>query len=180
MTSAHRRPVALALVIATGAITVLATVDNGKELFGPAIATMAGIYLMAYAIGRPSSAWLAFAVLSALVTALHLLRVIDPGVAMTAVLVLLWLWALAARRRSGDAATLSLQTAGVVLFGALTLWCAAADLRPGLAIAGTGFLAHAAWDAYHYRADKVVSRSWSEFCAVVDLAVGVALLVLAT
>jgi hypothetical protein len=45
--------------------------------------------------------------------------------------------------------------------------------------AATGDLAHGAWDAYHFRANQVVNRPWSEFCWVVDLAVGTALLVAA-
>jgi hypothetical protein len=42
-----------------------------------------------------------------------------------------------------------------------------------------GFLAHGAWDAYHYRMNKVVHRTYAEFCGVVDLVTGTALLVVA-
>ena len=38
-------------------------------------------------------------------------------------------------------------------------------------------LVHGAWDAYHFAVNRVVSRPWSEFCGVVDLLVGAALLV---
>jgi hypothetical protein len=152
-------------------------------VFGPAVATMAGIYLVAYAIGRPRTAWLAFVVLSALVSVLHVLHrtavpQLDPGVGMTVVLLPLWLWAVA-RRRFTEVGTFSVQTAGMVGFGAITLLCAAA--RPGLGglLAGVGFLAHGAWDAYHFVVDRVVDRHWSEFCGVVDLMVGVALVVVA-
>jgi hypothetical protein len=31
-----------------------------------------------------------------------------------------------------------------------------------------GLLAHAAWDIYHHRANKVVVRSMAEFCFVLD------------
>jgi hypothetical protein len=84
-----------------------------------------------------------------------------------------------ARRRFTDVGTFSMQTAGMVGFGAITLLCAATQPRLAAVLAGVGFLLHGAWDAYHFRADKVVNRPWSEFCAVVDLAVGTALIVAA-
>jgi hypothetical protein len=180
---ADRWPTALAVVVIAGAVAVMALVDREAELFGPSIATMAGIYLMAYAVGRPLTAWLAFVVLSAVVSVLQVLQRqqvlgIDPAVGMTIVLILLWLWAVA-RRRFTDARAFSVQTAGMVGFGAVTLLCAAVQPRLGLVLAGVGFLAHSAWDAYHFKANKVVNRPWSEFCGVVDAAVGVALIVVA-
>lgn len=177
-----RWPTALAVVATTGAFAVMALADREAELFGPAVAVMAGIYLMAYAIGRPWTAWLAFLVLSAVVSVFQVLDGqgfgLDPAVAMGIVLVLLWLWAVA-RRRFTEGGTFSVQTAGMVGFGAVTLLCAAVQPRLGAAVAGVGFVAHGLWDVYHFRADKVVNRPWSEFCAVVDVPTGTALIVVA-
>ncbi|MEV4627291.1 hypothetical protein AB0J90_13465 [Micromonospora sp. NPDC049523] len=177
--AADRWPTALALVVIAGAVTVITLLDREVEFFGPAIATMAGIYLVAYADGRPWTAWPAFVGLSAVVSVLHVLRSlrvldVDPAVGMTVVLLPLWLWGVL-RRRFTDAGTFTLQTAGMAGFGAITLLCAAAQPRLGIVLAGVGFLAHGAWDAYHFVVDKVVNRPWSEFCGVVDLAVGTAL-----
>lgn len=178
-----RWPTALALVVIAGAVTVISFVDREANLFGPAIATMAGIYLVAYAIGRPWTAWLAFIGLSAVVSLFHVLQRmgtwdVDPAVAMTILLVPLWSWAVA-RRRYTDAGTFSVQTAGMVIFGAITLLCTAVEPRLGVALAGVGILAHGAWDAYHFKANKVVDRPWSEFCCVVDVGVGAALILAA-
>ncbi|MFK3980527.1 hypothetical protein ACI2K4_09130 [Micromonospora sp. NPDC050397] len=178
-----RWPTALAVVPVAGALTVMARSDQEARIFGPAIATMAGIYLVAYAIGRPWTAWLAFVALSAVVSVFPVLRALavpgaDAAVGMTVLLVPLWLWAVA-RRRFTDRATFSVQTAGLIGFGTLTLLCAAVAPRLGILVAAVGFLAHAAWDAYHFAVDRVVNRSWSEFCAVVDVVVGVALVVVA-
>ncbi|MEV1316415.1 hypothetical protein AB0J14_10060 [Micromonospora arborensis] len=179
-----RWPIAVALLVVAGTVTVIALVHDQARLFGPAVATMAGIYLMAYALGRPWTAWLAFAILSAVVTGLHLLArllslPVDPAVGMTLLLVPLWMWAVA-RRRFTSAGTFSVQTAGMVGFGAITLLTAASQPQVGTAVAGVGFLAHGIWDAYHYRLNLVVSRSWAQFCAVVDLGVGIALIIVAT
>jgi hypothetical protein len=178
-----RWPTALALVATAGALAVIILFDREQQYFGPAVATMAAIYLVAYAAGRPWSAWPAFVGLSAIVTALQFMHThgvvpFDAAVGMSIVLVLLWLWSVA-RRRYADAPTFSVQTAGMVGFGALTLIAAAVEPRWGVLLAGIGFLAHGAWDVYHFRANKVVNRPWSEFCAVVDGAVGVALVIVA-
>lgn len=178
-----RWPTALALVFAAGAITLISLLDREAEYFGPAVATMAGIYMMTYALGRPWTAWVAFAVLSVVASVLHALSDagvwgIDPAVGMTALLVLLWLWAIA-RGRFTDRSTFSLETAGMVAFGAITLLCAATQPTAALVIAGLGWLSHSAWDAYHFAKDKVVNRPWSEFCCVIDLFVGTSLLIAA-
>lgn len=184
MKFAARWPSALALVAIAGAITLILTSDEGEaEFFGPAITTMAAIYVMAYAAGRKWVAWLAFAVLSVVMGVFNALEEaglewLEPINAMTVVLVLLWLWAVA-RRRFTDGRLFTLQTAGMVGFAALALLCMHVEPRLGAALAGVGFLAHGLWDGYHFMVDRVVNRQWSEFCGIVDLAVGVALIVVA-
>jgi hypothetical protein len=174
-----RWPTALALLTIAGALVLIIGTDREAEYFGPAVATMAGIYLFAYAIGRPWTAWVAFAVLSAVASVFHALDEADawpiaPGVGMTCVLVVLWLWAIARRRHTEP--TFTLETAGMVFFGAMTILTVASG---SLAVAGLGWLCHGAWDAYHFRLNKVVNRPWSEYCGVIDLAVGTSLLIVA-
>lgn len=179
---AARWPAALGVVGAAAAITVIVLLDRDVELFVPVVATMAAIYLMAYALGRPRTVWLAFIVVSLILSVFHVLDIaglpVDPAIGMTVVAVLLWLWGVL-RRRFADGATFTLQTAGMVGFGAATLVCAVLAPRWALALAGIAFLAHAAWDAYHYRAGKVVDRSYAEFCGVLDVLVGPALIIAA-
>jgi len=42
-----------------------------------------------------------------------------------------------------------------------------------------GLLGHAARDVAHWRADTIVARSFAEWCAVRDVALGMGILVLA-
>jgi hypothetical protein len=180
-TITDRWPTALAVVATAGGIAAMVLADREVDWFGPSVAVMAAIYLLAYAIGRPGSAWLAFLVLSVVMTVLQILADrgdTDPALGMAVVLVVLWL-AVVARRRYTDRPIFTLQTAGAVVFGLVTLLCAAVQPRLGIALAGVGFLAHGLWDAYHFRINRVVSRSWAEFCAVIDIPTGVALIVVA-
>jgi hypothetical protein len=178
-----RWPTALAIVAVAFAIGLMALVDNEAELFGPSVTVMAGIYMLAYVIGRPWTAWVAFAVMSTVMSVLQVLHSLDvswanPFVGIVVVVAVLWLLAIA-RRRFADLDTFSLQTTGMVVFGVVTLVCAAVEPRLGAAVAGLGFLAHGVWDAYHFKVNKVVHRSWSEFCAVIDIPTGIALIVVA-
>jgi hypothetical protein len=180
---ADRWPTALALASVAASIMVIALLDREVEFFGPVVVMMAGIYLVAYALGRPVMAWLGLVVLSTAVSVLQVLDdegvlPVDPAVAMTVLVLLIWLWTVAERRFT-DGPTFTLQTAGMLGFAAITLVCAAVSVRWGIALAGIGFIAHGVWDAYHYRANKVVHRSYAEFCGVIDLLTGPALLVAA-
>jgi hypothetical protein len=178
-----RWPTAVAVVAFAGAVFVIVSLDREVEFFGPVVVMMAAIYLMAYALGRPRTVWIALAVLSTVLAMLLVLDgedllPVDPAVAMSMVAVLLWVWTVA-RRRFADAATFSLQTAGLLGFGAVTLVCVLIAPRWGILLIGLGFLAHGGWDAYYFRQNKVVHRPYAEFCGVLDAMVGPALIVAA-
>jgi hypothetical protein len=170
-----RWPTAVGLAIAAGLATIVLGLDADEvaDNFAPGIATMMGIYLAAYAVGRPAAAWPAFAVLVAIAAVVG--AVLDAGVAMTAILGLMWLWVVA-RGRAHDKPWFSIETLGLVLFGGLTIAAVVADARLAGILAGVGWLTHGLWDAYHFAKDRVVVRAWSELCAVVDIPVGTLLI----
>jgi hypothetical protein len=173
-----RWPTAIGLVVG---VSVIAAVivgldpDDVSDEFAPGVATMMGIYLAAYAIGKPASAWLAFVALLAVAVLVGPLG-LDAAVVMTAVLGPLWLWALA-RGRAHDRPWFGIETLGFVFFGGLTTAAVLADARLAGILAGAGWFTHGLWDAYHFAKDRVVIRSWSEMCAVVDILIGTALIV---
>ena len=71
---------------------------------------------------------------------------------------------------------LALQTVGVLVFGSIVLAALYVDADLGGYLVAIALLGHAAWDAYHYLRDRVVARSYAEWCAVVDLLAGAAVL----
>lgn len=171
---AQRWPTVLALAAVAGCCVLIFRLSADVEL-AAGIATMMCVYPAAYAIGRPWAAWPAFG--GAGVVAGGFFAVgIDVGIGMTAVLVLLWVWALA-RGLARDGRWFGIETAGVFAFGAVTVMALAVDPRLGGVLAGVGWFAHGFWDAYHYVHDRVVNRPWSEMCAVVDIPVGLLLIV---
>jgi hypothetical protein len=61
----------------------------------------------------------------------------------------------------------------LVLVGAALL----ADPVTAQVLVGLGWIAHAGWDAWHYRRRMVVPRGFAEWCLVVDLVIGVTVIV---
>ncbi len=169
-----RWPTALALVQSAALIAVIVLVGADVE-FAPGPAVMAGIYMVAFALGRPAAAWAAWPSLMAVVLALILLG-IDTQVGMTVVLVLLWIWAIW-RGRTRDDRWFTIQTAGMVVFGAFTVLAILVDPTVGGVLVGIGWIAHGIWDIYHFVKNKIVNRPWAEMCFVVDILVGVAIVV---
>jgi hypothetical protein len=47
----------------------------------------------------------------------------------------------------------------------------------GAYLVAAGLLGHLAWDAYHYRANKAVVRSYAECCFVMDALFAVAVVI---
>jgi hypothetical protein len=76
-------------------------------------------------------------------------------------------------RRPGG---LILQAAGMLGFGAIALATLYVDTGLGGYLVAFALLGHAVWDAFHYLRDRVVARSYAEFCGIVDLGLGVAIL----
>ena len=66
---------------------------------------------------------------------------------------------------------------GVDAFAARAALYVAPEL--GAYLVALALLGHAAWDAYHYLRDRVVTRSYAEFCGIADLLLGAAILLTA-
>ena len=113
----------------------------------------------------------------AALVALRLQEWVDPVVAWLVAALALVLWG-AVRGQLWRRGALVLETAGMVGFTAIALAAVSVDPDLGRYIVAAGWFGHAAWDLAHFRADKVVSRSFAEWCAVFDFLRAVGILVL--
>ena len=71
--------------------------------------------------------------------------------------------------------TLRAQALGVIGFAALALIGLAVDPDVGRYVVASGWFLHGIWDIVHLRLDRVVSRSYAEFCGVIDIVIAVGL-----
>ena len=75
---------------------------------------------------------------------------------------------------------LTIETVGVLAFGALAILATATDPDAGRYVLAAGWLGHAAWDLVHHHAGRVVPRWYAELCMICDLVVAASLLLVGT
>ncbi len=133
------------------------------------------VHLAAAVVRRQRASWPLLLPCGALVVAVQVQGVVDPTVGVLAAAAGVGAAGLV---RGGGRAEVLLQAAALVAWVALVavaLSAAPEVTRPVLAV---GWAAHGLWDLWHLRRDAVVSRSYAEWCAVVDLLLAAQLLLL--
>lgn len=173
----HRWPTLLGVGVAT--LTFLGEeVSAGfVSAVSAVVILMAGIYLGAAVLERRRAAWVFFLGGFVLLAAVRLL---DGGVNLPLVfgvgaVILLVLGLARGRLGPGHA---RLQVAGMLGFGVLGLLAPGVDPALGGYLLAAALLGHAAWDTAHFWRNRVVTRSYAEFCGVLDLVLGVAIIVM--
>lgn len=167
----HRWPAALGL-LAVG--FQLATGAN-REAIAITVGVATLCYLSAAALNQPWMAWASIVGASLVVTAAKLAGLPWWALmgAVAAALVVIGLVIRAPRP------ALTAQTVALLGFGGLAVTALYIAPQAGMVLAGLALASHAGWDLIHYRRDTVVPRSLAEFCMVLDLPLGLALVVLA-
>lgn len=81
------------------------------------------------------------------------------------------------RGRLGDPRVLAVQLAGLVLYVVLVVLAVNAEPTTAALIVAAGWAFHGLWDFAHHRFDAVVPRAFAEWCGVIDLIIGVAIVI---
>ncbi|WP_139417105.1 hypothetical protein [Agromyces laixinhei] len=160
-----------------GLVMIAATSFRGADVYVVTLLTMlaALIYLTAAATARRRAAWVAFAI-SAVVMPVGILTRLDLTIPLIAIAVLLVAYGVITLERDGWR-ELAVQAAGFAGFTAVSV--IALNLGPAVAayVATAGVIGHGVWDLIHHHRDKVVTRAYAEFCAVLDFGMGALLLI---
>lgn len=174
----HRWPTALGITIAFLTAFDLQIDRTVFTSLAAIIAFMALVYLGAAVIGRRTAAWLLFGIGF---VAIFVLRLVNLSSMLVFVFLIIAVGfgitgLVRAQRRNSD--SLSLQTIGMLGFGALALSVLYVDLTLAGYLIVAALLAHAIWDAIHLWRNRIVAASYAEFCGVLDLVLGVAIFVM--
>jgi hypothetical protein len=145
-------------------------VPDGRDLAFVLVLSALG-YLVVTVLRRRGATWPAVVTALAGVVVLRIFG-IDEAPVLLAVAAAFVVWG-AFTRPAGY----GLQTAATIVLSLAAAAALNAEFVLGGLLVAAGLFGHAAWDAYHFRKDKVVTRSFAEWCGVVDLLLGVAVVV---
>ncbi|MGW3943030.1 hypothetical protein [Streptomyces phaeochromogenes] len=174
----RRWPTALAV-----ALVILTMADGSGELadtvgaFGDALPLLPLLYVIIHQVGNPRVTWPVLGAGVATMVALGAQDVLSQPVALVAIALAVLIWG-AVRGTPHGRATFGVQAAGAFVFGALALAGLAVDPDLGRYLVAAGWFFHGVWDFVHLKLDKVVARSFAEWCGVVDVLIAVHLLFL--
>jgi hypothetical protein len=175
---AHRWPTLAGLAAMAVSVLDMATdtaMDDGRGQ-GLIVFLAALIYLATAVVGRPGVVWPLFGVSVVAVTLLRLLDV-QLWTALVAGAVSIAIVGLAAGLLRGPRLSAA-QVPAMLVFGAAALVALSLDPALGSYLVAAALIGHAVLDVIVWRAKEVVTRSLAEFCAVLDLTLGVAIVVL--
>jgi hypothetical protein len=164
-----RWPTALALGLA--ALTFGGS-GSEEEVAGlaEALLLLPLLYLVVARLRRREASWPGLVIGMAAIVVLRALDVIPPAAVFSAVALAVLVWgAVDGRLRRPD--PFGVQALGMLGFGALALAGLAADPDLGRWLVAAGWFGHGVWDFVHLKLDKVVARSYAEWCGVVDVLV---------
>ena len=172
---ARRWPTALALLVSAPSFAGPQT-PGGVQALAEAMLLLPLWYVVIAAVARRSWTWFVLVGVIGLFVLLRLQDRVEPAVVLMAIALAAVLWG-AARGRLVQPSFL-LQVAGLVAFAAVAVagFLLAPDV--GRYVVAAGWFAHGLWDLAHLRADSGVARTGAEWCAVVDVAIAVQLVVL--
>ena len=168
-----RWPTALALGLS--ALTFGGTAsDEAVASFSGTLLLLPLLYLVVAKLRRRQASWPGLVVGIASVVALRVLDVVEPAAVFSAVALVVLVWgAVDGRLRRPD--PFRVQALGMLGFGALALAGLVVDPDLGRYLVAAGWFLHGVWDFVHLKLDKVVARSYAEWCGVVDVVIAVEL-----
>lgn len=142
--------------------------DDAVGGFSEALLLLPLLYLVVAAVQRRGASWPVLAVLLTAMIALRALDMVAPSAVFVTVALIVLVWG-AVRGKLHRPGMFRVQALGMVGFGALALVGLAVDPDLGRYLVAAGWFLHGIWDLVHLRADKVVVRSYAEWCGVVDI-----------
>jgi hypothetical protein len=167
-----------ALAVAPWAVSLGGDLEDSVSGFGEALLLLPMPYVIGATVHRPRlSSWPVLLVGMATITALRIADVIAPAAVLAAIALVLLVWTATSGRSHGSDLH-KVPALGMVAFGAVALVGLAVDPDVGRYLVAAGWFLHGVWDFVYLSLDKVVLRSYAEWCGVFDTLVAAELIFL--
>jgi hypothetical protein len=132
-------------------------------------------YVVLALLRRRGWSWPVLFIAVVLIAALRLQDVVEPVVVLLAIALAAVIWGTGhGRHRERD---FRVQLVGMAGFAAIVLTGLAVDPDLGRYVVAAGWFAHGVWDWVHLAKDRVVSRSYAEWCGALDVSVAAGLVI---
>jgi hypothetical protein len=172
----RRWPTALAVALAVPTFGGGQSADEVRSL-ADVMVLLPLEYLVVAKLQRRQASWPVALTAIAVVFGLRAFDVIAPSIVLSAVALIVLIWGAVdgQLQRSGD---FRVQALGTVGFGALALAGLVIDPDLGRYVVAAGWFLHGVWDFVYLKLDRVVARSYAEWCGVVDILIAAELVFL--
>jgi hypothetical protein len=165
----QRWPTALAVALAALTLTAPEAEKDAAELLP--------LLLIVAKLQRRQATWPVITVAFAATLALQELDLVPPSAVFAAVALIVLLWGVVDGQLLRPGA-FGVQAVGMLGFGALALVGLLVDSDLGRYLVAAGWFLHGVWDFVYFKLDKVVARSYAEWCGGVDILVAAGLVFL--
>lgn len=147
------------------------------DVFGQILPMLALIYLLMAKLDKRRATWAVVLAVAAVVGTVLVLDLIPASTVLIGASLVVLLWTAAdGELRTSD--TVRLQALGVVFFCGLVLVGLTIEPKAGILVIAAGWFLHGVWDFVHLWKDRVVSRSFAEWCGVFDVLIAAQLVLL--
>ncbi|MGH3333309.1 MAG: hypothetical protein ACRDPJ_18570 [Nocardioidaceae bacterium] len=130
------------------------------------------VYVAVVIVGRRSASWPLLALGSGCFLVFQLQTVVDPTLALATLAILVALLGFFVN----DSRELVVQSSALVLWLVLVVATLAISADGASVLMAVAWATHGAWDLWHLRRDKVVSRTYAQWCAAFDILIAVQLI----
>jgi hypothetical protein len=162
-----RWPTALALALSAATFGGTESAEGVASL-SEVLLLLPLLYLVVAKLRRRQASWPVLVVGITPFVALRAVDVIEPAAVFSAVALVVLVWgAVDGQLRRSD--PFRVQALGMLGFGAVALAGLVMDPDLGRYLVAAGWFGHGIWDFVHLKLDKVVARSYAEWCGVLDV-----------
>ncbi len=168
---------ALALVGPDVAAAALGEKGGSVDFLGEALPMLALVYLIMAKIGNRKFTWPVVVLLAGAVAIGEVTGIMAPSTLLVGASLVLLVWVMFTGEIDSTP-NMRLQVVGVVFFCGLALAGLAVDPAIGVYVIAAGWFLHGVWDFVHIWRDRVVSKTFAEWCGVLDVLIAAQLVLM--
>ncbi|MEV4633580.1 hypothetical protein ACIBED_19910 [Rhodococcus coprophilus] len=175
----RRWPALLALALVGPDVVAAAFGEKGgsAEFLGEALPMLALVYLIMAKIGNRKITWPVVVLVVASVGVARVTGIVAPSTLLIGASLVLLGWVMFTGEIDSKP-NMRLQVVGVVFFCGVALAGLAIDPTVGVYVIAAGWFLHGVWDFVHIWRDRVVSKTFAEWCGVIDVLIAAQLVLM--